>query len=72
MSLIAGNTFSTIRGHELVWSLLADEEAVQQQADPEAILTFMDFKESSYSTDPIISALEKEVHVAEGGRERGG
>ena len=53
--------FSTVRGHEFSWTLLPDEEAVQQQPEPENILNFMPFEESTYSTDPIIRELENSV-----------
>ncbi len=56
-----GNTFSTIRGHILEWSLFPDEEAVQQQFEPEAILNFVPFEESSYETDPVIGDIENRV-----------
>lgn len=56
-----GNMFSTVRGHEFSWTLLPDEEAVQQQPEPENILNFMPFEESTYSTDPIIKDLENSV-----------
>ena len=56
-----GNMFSTVRGHEFSWTLLPDEEAVQQQPEPENILNFMPFEESTYSTDPIIRELENRV-----------
>lgn len=56
-----GNMFSTVRGHEFSWTLLPDEEAVQQQPEPENILNFMPFEESTYSTDPIIRELENSV-----------
>ena len=63
--------FSTVRGHEFSWTLLPDEEAVQQQPEPENILNFIPFEESTYSTDPIIGELEGRVSVGgwwEGGR----
>ena len=56
-----GNMFSMVRGHEFSWTLLPDEEAVQQQPEPENILNFMPFEESTYSTDPIIRELENRV-----------
>ena len=56
-----GNTFSTIRGHSFEWTLLPDEEATHQQLEPEAILNFVPFEDSSYETDPIIGALEGRV-----------
>ena len=56
--------FSTVRGHEFSWTLLPDEEAVQQQPEPENILNFMPFEESTYSTDPIIRDLENRVYSA--------
>ena len=66
-----GNMFSTVRGHEFSWTLLPDEEAVQQQPEPENILNFMPFEESTYSTDPIIRDLENSVSLEkEGERER--
>ena len=54
----AGNTFSTLRGHKFDWMLLRDEEATHQTTEPEAILHFVRFDDSSYATDPIIGALE--------------
>ena len=65
-----GNMFSTVRGHEFSWTLLPDEEAVQQQPEPENILNFMPFEESTYSTDPIIRELENSVSEEKEGRER--
>lgn len=53
-----GNTFSTLRGHRFDWLLLRDEEATHQTTEPEAILHFVRFDDSSYSTDPIIGGLE--------------
>ncbi|CAI8026947.1 Nuclear pore membrane glycoprotein 210 [Geodia barretti] len=53
-----GNTFSTLRGHRFDWLLLRDEEATHQTSEPEAILHFVRFDDSSYETDPIIGALE--------------
>ena len=65
-----GNMFSTVRGHEFSWTLLPDEEAVQQQPEPENILNFMPFEESTYSTDPVIRELENRVsEEREGERE---
>ena len=59
--LLSGNMFSTVRGHVFEWTLLRDDEAIHQQLDPDSILTFVKFKESSYSSDPIISSLEDQV-----------
>ena len=56
-----GNMFSTVRGHVFEWTLLTDEEAIHQQLEPEAILNFVPFEESSYATDPIIGQLEKQA-----------
>lgn len=56
-----GNMFSTVRGHVFEWTLLPDEEATHQQLEPEAILNFVPFEESSYATDPIIGQLEKQA-----------
>ena len=56
-----GNTFSTVRGHIFEWTLLPDEEAIQQQYEPEAILNFVPFEESSYETDPVIGSIESRV-----------
>ena len=53
--------FSTVRGHVFEWTLLTDEEAIHQQLEPEAILNFVPFEESSYATDPIIGQLEKQA-----------
>ena len=53
--------FSTVRGHVFEWTLLRDEEAKHQQLDPESILSFVLFKDSSYSTDTIIETLEEMV-----------
>ena len=53
--------FSTVRGHVFEWTLLRDEEATHQQLEPEAILNFVPFEESSYATDPIIGQLEKQA-----------
>ncbi len=61
--LSSGNIFSTLGGHIFEWTLLPDEEATHQQASPEAILNFIPFEESSYSTDPVIRSLEREVCV---------
>ena len=55
-----GNTFSTLNGHVVEWQLLSDEEAVHQK-EPGAILNFIPFEESTYSTDPAIRRLEAEV-----------
>ena len=38
--------------------LLRDEEATHQTTEPEAILHFVHFDDSSFATDPIIGALE--------------
>jgi len=59
--LFLGNMFSTVRGHVFEWAFLLDEEATHQQLDPEAILNFVPFEESSYATDPIIRGLENQV-----------
>ena len=58
-----GNMFSTLRGQRFDWMLLADEEATptQQQLEPEAILNFIPFEDSTYSTDPIIGLMESQV-----------
>ena len=53
--------FSTVRGHVFEWTLLRDDEAVHQQLEPDAILTFVEFQDSAYSTDPIIGQLEDMV-----------
>lgn len=53
--------FSTVRGHVFEWTLLRDDEAVHQQLDPDSILSFVEFEESSYSSDPVISLLEDQV-----------
>ena len=53
--------FSTVRGHVFQWTLLKDDEAVHQQLDPDAILSFVQFQDSAYSTDPIIGELEDKV-----------
>lgn len=55
---LTGNTFSTLRGHRFDWLLLRDEEATHQTSEPEAILHFVRFDDSSYETDPTIGALE--------------
>ena len=55
--------FSTVRGHVFEWTLLRDEEAKYQQLDPESILSFVLFKDSSYSTDTIIETLEEMVCI---------
>lgn len=47
-----------MRGHRFDWLLLRDEEATHQTTEPEAILHFVRFDDSSYATDPIIGALE--------------
>ena len=57
-SVCVGNTFSTLRGHRFDWMLLRDEEATHQTTEPEAILHFVRFDDSSYATDPIIGSLE--------------
>ena len=59
----SGNMFSTLNGHILDWLLLPDEEATHQQAEPESILNFILFDESTYSTDPAIRKLESEVGI---------
>ncbi len=64
MSLASGNILSTLGGHIFEWTLLPDEETTHQQASPEAILNFIPFEESSYSTDPVIATLEQEVCVS--------
>ena len=38
--------------------MLRDEEATHQTTEPEAILHFVRFDDSSYATDPIIGTLE--------------
>ena len=38
--------------------MLRDEEATHQTVEPEAILHFVRFDDSSYETDPIIGSLE--------------
>ena len=43
------------------WILLPDEEATHQQAEPDEILKFILFEESTYSTLPAIRKLEAEV-----------
>lgn len=53
--------FSTVRGHVFQWTLLKDEDAENEQLVPESILSFVQFRESSYSVDPIISSIEYEV-----------
>ena len=53
--------FSTVRGHIFGWTLLRDEEAEHQQLDPDSILSFVQFQDSAYSTDPIIGQLEDQV-----------
>ena len=53
--------FSTVRGHVFRWSLLKDEEAVHQELEPDAILEFVRFTESAYTTDNITEALETKV-----------
>ena len=50
--------FSTVRGHVFRWTLLKDEDAVHQELGPEAILEFVRFTESAYTTDNITEALE--------------
>jgi len=46
------------------WLLLSDEEAVHQK-EPGAILDFIPYEESTYSTDPAIRRLEAEVRRSE-------
>ena len=46
--------FSTVRGHMFEWMLLKDKESLHQELDPESILSFVQFEDSAYSTDPII------------------
>ena len=58
---VTGNMFNTVRGHIFQWSLLKDDEVSHQQPDPDAILSFVPFEDSSYSTDPIINLLEDRV-----------
>lgn len=53
--------FSTLNGHIVDWGLLVDEEATHQQAEPDEILKFILFEESTYSTHPSIRKLEAEV-----------
>ena len=53
--------FSTLNGHIVDWMLLTDEEATHQQAEPDEILKFILFEESTYSTQPAIRKLEAEV-----------
>ena len=53
--------FSTVRGHVFEWTLLKDEESLHQELDPESILSFVQFEDSVYSTDPIIDLLEDRV-----------
>ncbi len=64
MHIHLGNTFSTLNGHVVEWQLLPDEEeeAVHQK-EPGAILNFIPFEESTYSTDPAIRRLEAEVRA---------
>ena len=59
--VFTGNMFSTVRGHVFQWTLLKDEEGENQQLVPESILSFVEFRDSSYSVDPIISSLEEMV-----------
>lgn len=66
--LRTGNMFSMLNGHILDWILLVDEEATHQQAEPDEILTFILFEESTYSTQPDIRKLEAEVREGGGGR----
>ena len=53
--------FSTVRGHVFEWTLLKDKESLHQELDPESILSFVQFEDSAYSTDPIIDLLEDRV-----------
>jgi hypothetical protein len=53
--------FSTLNGQILDWILLPDEEATHQQAEPEEILKFILFEESTYSIEQAIRKLEAEV-----------
>ena len=53
--------FSTLDGQILDWILLPDEEATHQQAEPEEILKFILFEESTYSIQLAIRRLEAEV-----------
>ena len=62
---LTGNTFSTLRGHRFDWLLLRDEEATHQTSEPEAILHFVRFDDSSYETDPIIGALENKGYYGD-------
>lgn len=61
LMVFTGNMFSTVRGHVFQWTLLKDEEGENQQLVPESILSFVEFRDSSYSVDPIISSLEEMV-----------
>ena len=56
-----GNMFSTVRGHVFRWTLLRDEEAVNQELDPDAILEFVQFTNSAYTIDSITEALENKA-----------
>ncbi len=56
--------FSALNGHILDWILLPDEEATDHQAEPDNIINFISFEESTYSTDPAIKKLEAEVRLA--------
>ena len=40
---------------------MKDEESLHQELDPESILSFVQFEDSAYSTDPIIDLLEDRV-----------
>ncbi len=55
--------FSTLNGQIFDWMLLVDEEATHQQAEPDEILKFILFDDSTYSTLPAIRKLEAEVRV---------
>ena len=56
--------FSTLNGQILEWILLVDEEATHQQDEPDGILKFILFEDSTYSTLPAIRKLEAEVGMA--------
>lgn len=58
--------FSTLNGHLMDWLLLPDEEATYQNAEPDEILKFILFEESTISIHPAIRNLEAEVGVAWG------
>lgn len=66
LMVFTGNMFSTVRGHVFQWTLLKDEEGENQQLVPESILSFVEFRDSSYSVDPIISSLEEMVKRGRG------